>query len=242
MLRIVFIILILFSTFTILIPIQAQEETESTESANLEAESNETDPTQESIERVKDVVASRVAELDDSVDIYSGFISALPEDDDQITLTLDGVDYDIEIDQELLRVYRINNSSYSDISLEQLKEQDFVLALGTEINGTISASELYVDTRFEVLMGTITFIDEENFFFEMITLDRTEYTIDVENATNQQILNIKTVEIENGDFSQMKEGDTIHVVVKVFGQGQESVRFPAQKTMVIPQEFFIKEE
>jgi hypothetical protein len=46
--------------------------------------------------------------------------------------------------------------------------------------------------------------------------------------------------MEKSGFSKIKEGDTVHFVVKKTGEEKELNRYSAQKILVIPQEFFIK--
>ncbi|MDO9027431.1 MAG: hypothetical protein Q7U68_01010, partial [Candidatus Roizmanbacteria bacterium] len=64
--------------------------------------------------------------------------------------------------------------------------------------------------------------------------------------TKQFIVNIKTLEIERVGFSKIKEGDTVHFVVKKTGNPLRQLadggnnNYSAIKILIIPQEYFIK--
>ncbi|MEI6533457.1 MAG: hypothetical protein WCO06_06500, partial [Candidatus Roizmanbacteria bacterium] len=63
--------------------------------------------------------------------------------------------------------------------------------------------------------------------------------LDIESKTQQQLLNNKTI-LEKAGFNQLKEGDTIHFVYKVTDSEKKSIRFTAERYLVIPQEYFLK--
>ncbi|EKE14431.1 MAG: hypothetical protein ACD_12C00509G0001 [uncultured bacterium] len=53
------------------------------------------------------------------------------------------------------------------------------------------------------------------------------------------MINIKTLLKETIGFSKLKEGDTVHFVVKKTGT-EKNNEYSAYKILVIPQEYFIK--
>ena len=63
--------------------------------------------------------------------------------------------------------------------------------------------------------------------------------MDIENKTSQQILDIKTLELSSAGFSKLKEGDNVHFVAEK-STDEGDMRYTATKTIVIPQEYFIK--
>jgi len=69
--------------------------------------------------------------------------------------------------------------------------------------------------------------------------DKTVYTLSIETSTKQQIVNIKTLETERIGFSKIKEGDSIHFVVKVNGD-EKNNEYSTEKILIVPQEYFMK--
>lgn len=53
------------------------------------------------------------------------------------------------------------------------------------------------------------------------------------------MVNIKTLDLERVGFSKVKEGDTVHFVVKKTGE-EKNNSYSAIKILIIPQEYFIK--
>jgi hypothetical protein len=92
---------------------------------------------------------------------------------------------------------------------------------------------------YAVLSGKITDINKDDFSIKVSTTDKDTYTLDIENSTNQTLMDIKTLELDKIGFSKLKEGDTIHFVIKKTGTEKEK-RFTAIKLVIIPQEYFQK--
>lgn len=90
------------------------------------------------------------------------------------------------------------------------------------------------------MTGKITNVNSEDFTVDMIALDKTNYTLDVQTQTSQQMLNIKTLELEKIGFSKLKEGDSIHVVVLSNLENPKTTRFDAERILIVPNEYFIQ--
>ena len=57
-------------------------------------------------------------------------------------------------------------------------------------------------------------INKDSFNIEVLTNDKNTYSLDFESDTKQSMLNIKSLELEKAGFGKIKEGDTLHFVVK----------------------------
>jgi len=148
--------------------------------------------------------------------------------------------YDIKVDDLLTKFYQIVGAQKKEINIQNLEKNQYVIVTGVVSDKTITANLIYVDDQYLVKSGKISEVDKEAFFIKVVSTDKDSYTLDVETFTKQQMLNIKTLAIERIGFSKIKEGDTIHFVVKKTGTEKEINRFPAQKVLIIPQEYFIK--
>ncbi|QQS43838.1 hypothetical protein IPM65_06925 [Candidatus Roizmanbacteria bacterium] len=111
---------------------------------------------------------------------------------------------------------------------------------GPEIGDSITANAVYRDQQYLVISGKITNVTSEDFTVNVLTVDKTDYVLDVESKTSQKMLNIKTLETEKIGFSKLKEGDSVHVVVKGNPENTSQTRFTAERLLVIPNEYFLQ--
>jgi len=147
--------------------------------------------------------------------------------------------YSIKIDDTLTTIFRIVGSSKNEIKKSNLKVGDYVIVTGQMLDDTLEANEIYIDEQFLVKTAKITELSKTDFYLKVITYDKDEYTLDIQNSTRQFMLNVKTKEIERSGFSKIKEGDSIHFVVSKTnpGAGKEKNRYDAVRILVVPQEF-----
>lgn len=207
------------------------------EEATGEVKSAE-DEIDEEVEELKEKVESKVSELnEENKTTYSGVVSSFAED--IITLKTEGGEVDIEIDPELTTYYQIQNNSTSEINRDDIEEEDYVLVSGPKIGNTVNANAVYKDVSYIARSGTIIEVNDDSFYIRVQTLEKDIYILDIEQSTTQQLLDIKSFELETMGFSKLKEGDTVHFVIKGTSIDEEK-RYSAVKMIVIPQEYFIK--
>lgn len=156
--------------------------------------------------------------------------------------SIDGTDektYSIKIDDTLTSIFRIAGSAKKELKKSDLKEGDYVIVTGQMLNDTLEANEIYIDEQFLVKTAKITEVNKSDYYLKVITYDKDEYTLDIQNSTRQFMLNVKTKEIEKSGFSKIKEGDTVHFVVSKTnpGAGKEKNRYDAVRILLVPQEF-----
>jgi len=172
---------------------------------------------------------------------YVGLITKI-EDAMMTISSINGTDekkYSIKIDDTLTTLFRIVGASKKELKKADLKVGDYVIVTGQMLNDTLEANEIYIDEQFLVKTAKITELSKSDYYLKVITYDKDEYTLDIQNSTHQFMLNVKTKEIEQSGFSKIKEGDTVHFVVSKTnpGAGKEKNRYDAVRILVVPQEF-----
>jgi len=226
----VLIFLVLAILFGLQTNVVLSQEKNSTSSAVDETE----------IQDFKDKIASKVAELQkkDQKPV-AGFVTATNKT--QLTIkTDDKQTYQIKIDDILTKIYKISGATKKEVKLADLAKDDYIFVTGPLSDTTITANEIYLDEKYIVKVGRVTEVDKENFSLSIMTTEKEQYTVSVETDTKQLMLNIKTLAVEKSGFSKIKEGDTVHFVVKKTQYDQKDNKFTASKILTIPQEFFIK--
>ncbi len=214
------------------------EGTEADQEGSTDEDSEEPDESSEEVEELKERVESTVDNLQDAnLTTFAGFVTSF--EGETLTIDADGSEVSVEIDAELTIYYQIESNSTDEIDADEIETGDYVLVSGPKIGNTVTANAVYRDTAYISRTGSIIELNEDDFFITVQTLDKDTYTIDIEQSTTQQLLNIKSFELETAGFSKMKTGDTIQFVIARSAEDQD--RYSAVKTIVIPQEYFIKE-
>ena len=154
--------------------------------------------------------------------------------------TNDKNSFDIKLEEGgLTKYYQITGAQQKEISSTDIEKDDYVIATGVINDKTITANSVFTDQEFLVGSGKISEVDSTNYIVKVVATDKTVYTLSIETFTKQQIINIKSLEMERIGFSKIKEGDSIHFVAKVNGD-EKNNEFSVEKILVVPQEYFIK--
>lgn len=206
-------------------------------SATTEA-SPSAEVTKTEISDIKEKIATKVAELRKKnqkaiagrITVIKGNTISIKNADDEV--------YEVKVDPDLTQVYQISTTK-KEIKAADLKVGVYIIVTGPILDKTIDANYIYQDEMYAVLSGKITDINKDDFSIKVSTTDKDTYTLDIENSTNQTLMDIKTLELDKIGFSKLKEGDTIHFVIKKTGTEKEK-RFTAIKLVIIPQEYFQK--
>lgn len=190
-------------------------------------------------------VANKVAEeRKKDQKAVSGVIKSIK--DSLITVSgYEGVEkknFQINVDTSFNQIFSVSTGIKKEIKMSDLKPNDYIIATGPLLDKAILANSVYLDDRYVVKSGTIIEINKSNYYFVVLTSDKSEYSVDVESSTKQYMMNIKTLEIELSGFSKIKEGDTVHFV-GILPEGKEptgKITITGKKYIIIPQEYFIK--
>lgn len=237
--RYILLLIALIFAGTITLPVIAQTTTPQSKPTTQVTPTSADSDLDEEVDKLKEKVAETVSELKGSTEkAVSGVVEAV--DDDSLVVSQDGDTYTIKLDDTLTQYYEIAGTAIRDIKQDTIQKGDYVFVLGPEISAEITANAVYKDTSFMVITGKITEVNSDDYTVNIISLDKTNYTLDIQTATNQQMLNIETLEVEKIGFSKLKEGDSIHVVVAANLENPDSTRFDAERLLIVPNEYFIQ--
>ncbi len=198
---------------------------------------------EKNIQNLKEKIATKVAELREKNNkAVSGFVTSTSDLSIKIKDEND-VGYEIKLDDALTKYYQVAGTLLKEKKLEDIEKNMFVIATGVASDTIINSNIVYVDEMFLVKFGKVTEVDVNNFSLKVLSSDKDTYTLEIETSTKQQMINVKTLEIERVGFSKIKEGDTIHFVVKKTGEESPPAggnTYSPTKILIIPQEYFMK--
>ncbi len=200
------------------------------------------------------VVDKDIKNLKEKLEIYTESqkkderaISGIAKVKDEIIIVKDeeeDKEYTIKIEDALTHFYQIIGSTKKEIKKGDIKSGDFLIVSGPVVDKTIQANAVYIDEAYIVASGKVFEVNKSDYYIKIITQDKEEIILDIESFTKQNILNIKTLEIEKIGFSKFKEGDTVHFTASKddssAGENSMPNRYAAEKILISPQEYFMK--
>ena len=188
------------------------------------------------IKAFKDKIANVIKKNDKAI---SGFV--LSKESNIIKISgSDKTQYDIKLDDQLTKYFQISGTAKKEIKSDGISKGDFIIVTGVQTDNTITANSIFIDESYFIDFGRVTAVDKDNYNITVVNTAKETYSLDVETFTKQFILNVKTLAIEKTGFPKIKEGDTVHFVVKKTVDINKENKYPAQKILIIPQEYFIK--
>ncbi len=213
-----------------------------TDSSETKEKVSDSDKQEEKeIEDLKDRIETKVSETrKENNKAVAGIIEK--KNNDSLTIkSSDEEEYNIIIDKALTKYFQINNDNKQEIDFENIEKEDYIIVTGEINDKEVLANFIYIDESYLVDLGNITETNNDDYYIKVLTTAKEDYTLDIESYTKQLILNLKSLEFEKMGFSKIKEGDTIHFVVKQSGQKQEDNRYSAVRILIIPQEYFMQQ-
>ncbi len=191
------------------------------------------------VDKLKEKVAETVSELKgEQKKATAGIVESVT--DKSLVIVQDGDKKTISLDETLTQYYEIAGTATRDLEQEDIEKGDYIFVLGPDIGDEITANAVYRDQSYSIISGKITEVNSDDYTVNIVSLDKTNYTLDIQTQTSQQMLNITSLELEKIGFSKLKEGDSIHVVVKTNLENQKSTRYDAERIVIIPNEYFIQ--
>lgn len=239
--KIIFIKVIFIVSGLIIIPITVYGQTKtSTPSPTFVNPANAQEDKE--IQTLKEKIATKVAELREKNNkVLAGTIQEINLSKGVLKIkNWKDEEFEVNIDADLTKYYQISGEQKKEVRLADLKKDSYIIVTGIIKENKIDANIIYIDELFFIGSGKVTEVNKQDFYLSVFTSDKENYTLDIETITKQQMLNIKLLTLENVGFSKIKEGDTIHFVVKKTGTEKQLNRYAAQKILIIPQEYFIK--
>jgi len=187
-----------------------------------------------------DKVAEKVEELkEQNKKAVSGIVQEVKEGVITI-LNAENTKVEVDIDETLTAFYDIVGTKIKDSSSQNITKGNYIFVTGPEIGETVTANEVYKDTQYIIMSGKITEVNQDDFTVKIVTIDKSDYELDIEKSTKLKLLDIKTFETDSIGFSKLKEGDSVHAVVKGDPENPDITRFNAIKLLIIPNEYFLQ--
>ncbi|MCX7956091.1 MAG: hypothetical protein N2593_03260 [Patescibacteria group bacterium] len=192
---------------------------------------------QKTIDNLKEKVANKVQELmKKNNKAIAGRVFEISDKNIKIKDNFNQ-NFEIKIDDSLTKFYKILGSSQKEIEKNNIKKNDYLIVSGVVNDKIVDANAIFLDQPFLVDSGKVIEIDKQNYILKIMSSDKTIYNLSIETSTKQQILNIKSLEIEKTGFSKIIIGDIIHFVCEIKGNEKENT-YEAKKILIIPQEYF----
>jgi len=190
------------------------------------------------IDDFKEKLASQVAKLSEkNKKAVAGIVQSADEKKIKVKTDDEG-EYEVKIDPELTKYFLITGATKAEKDITTIKKGVYVIVGGTLVDRVIDGNVIYQDEQFLVDSGKIVAINTTDNSFDIVTLAKENYTLDVETTTKMQLIDIKTLEPGRTSMSKIKEGDSIHFVEKK-AQNIKN-RFSELRILIVPQEYFIK--
>jgi len=190
------------------------------------------------VEDLKEKIANKVAEIrKKNTRAVAGKVFEISADSIKIKNNR-AEEYEIKLDNALTKYYKISGATQKEIKKEDLEKNDYLIVSGVINEKVVTTNSVFVDQSYIVNNGKITEVDKENYNITVLSADKTTYKLSIENWTKQQIINIKSLDIERAGFSKIIVGDSIHFVVKADSNDQGI--YKAEKILIVPQEYFMK--
>ncbi len=208
---------------------------------SVTASSSPTVAIDKDILNLKEKVANKVSEIRKKNNkAVSGFV--VSNDGNTMKVNNDGVENLVKFDDALTKYFKILGAQKKEIKADDIKKNDYAIISGIIADNVITANVVLIDENFLVDSGKITEVNKDNYNIKVLTSDKNTYSLDIETSTKQFMINIKTLGIEVVGFSKVKEGDTVHFVVKKTENPPAggNNNYSAIKILIIPQEYFIK--
>lgn len=191
------------------------------------------------IQLLKDKIANKVSEIrKQNNKAVSGFV--LNIDGNTMKLNNNGEVNQVKFDDTLTKVFKVLGTTKKEIKTDDIAKNDYAIVSGVVADNIITANVVLIDENFLVDSGKITEINKDSYNIKVLTSDKNTYSLDIETGTKQYMVNIKTLLKETIGFSKLKEGDTVHFVVKKTGDppaGGKNNNYSAIKILIIPQEY-----
>ncbi|NTU47111.1 hypothetical protein HGA88_05790 [Candidatus Roizmanbacteria bacterium] len=232
------VLITLFTVSTLPFAVHAQTKKASTSAVASSSASVE----DQDVKALREKVASKVAELRKNQKAVAGNVT------DITTLaagtikikTPEDIEYIVKIDDSLTKLFQVVGNSKKEIKKSAVQKNAYLLVTGPLIDKTIQANYVYQDDQYIVKSGKITEVNKDDYYVKVISSDKDNYTLDVQTKSQLVMMNIKTLDQEKVGFSKLKEGDTVHFVVRRTGTETEPNRYSIERMLVIPQEYYQK--
>lgn len=195
-------------------------------------------PDASDIRRLRDRLASVVAQLrkkDEQVTV--GEVQSITDNVIKID-TIAGSTQQITLDETLTKYFRISGAAKEEIELKDVSVGSYVIVTGMQTEGTFTANEIYLDEHFESKAGRVTEVDADNGTLRVETFDKDTLTVIIGRSVVQEKLNVISLSLSAVSFSEIREGDTVHIMYPVSSIKAPVTSVTPLRILVIPVAYF----
>jgi len=185
----------------------AQETTPTTAPSGNQIPEN--DKEIEQVQRIKDIVASKVAEL--NLVEKKGIIGTVKESSNTKLTVEDTNGENIDIDVDELTKFDFEDDDFGISDLESDVVYSFVGLYNRDTDRLLARFISQPDSIPVHLDGAISDINEDDFQIEVISLDGKKTLVDIEKSTNTMIVN-DGGELEESGFSELSNNQRVIVI------------------------------
>lgn len=200
------------------------------------SDSATTDPSD--LRKLRDRLASVVAQLRKKDEqVIAGQVSSLQGAVMDVE-TLAGSTEKITLDDTLTKYYRISGAAKEERELKDVTTGAYVVITGLRTDGSFTANEIYEDEHFESKAGRVTDMDSTDYTLRVETYDKETITVIVGRGVTIEALNVTSQTLGSGSFTQIREGDTVHIVYPVKTLNQQVSSVTPTRILIVPLAYF----
>jgi hypothetical protein len=191
------------------------------------------------VQNLKDKIATKVAEMRKNQKAVAGTVLEASNNMFKIK-TPEDVEYQVKVDESLTKLFKVVGNSKKEVKFQDIKKDTYILVTGPVMDKTINANFVYQDDQYLVKSGKVLEVNKDDNSVKVLTSEKDNYMLDVESSSQLVLMDIKTLSLDKSGFSKIKEGDTVHFVVKKIEVNKEQNHYSIERMLVIPQEYFLK--
>ena len=163
----------------------------------------------ERVQRIKDIVASKVAEL--NLVEKKGVIATVTEISNTEIKALDNKGENIKINVDELTKFDFEDEDFGITDLETGVVYSFIGLYNKDAENLLARFISQPDSIPDYTEGAISQINEDDFQIEVINSDGEKFTVDIENSTDTMSID-ETGGLEESGFSDLVNGQRVIVV------------------------------
>ncbi|TXG76115.1 hypothetical protein E6Q11_05370 [Candidatus Dojkabacteria bacterium] len=193
-------------------------------------------PLDDTLQIIKDKIENKVDEINkSSKKVIYGVLNKIENNVIELQES-SGKVFKVNIDDTVTDFYTATTRKFSPVDVGDLDKGDTLIVFGPIIEDQISANKVIQQSDYITVQGEVTNVDETTFTLDLVTYDKEEISLDLEDAVSQLIMNTKTLDFAKATISKYKIGDKVHAVfIKPAKEGDKAI---AVRTLLIPQEYF----
>ncbi|KXK11740.1 MAG: hypothetical protein UZ22_OP11002000301 [Microgenomates bacterium OLB23] len=193
-------------------------------------------PLDDTLQIIKDKIEEKVDQINQtSKKVVSGTLNKL-EDDILELQEPSGKTFKVSIDDTVTKFFTATTKKLSPAEKTDLEKGNTLIIFGPIIEDQISANKVIQQAIYLTVQGEVTNVETDTFTVDIVTSDKEELSLNVEDAVSQQLMSTKTLDLSKATISKYKIGDKVHVVY--IKPAKDTDKAQVVRSLIIPQEYF----